>query len=34
MVPPDLYQPVAQVLAFVYSLTPAARSLVDTHRMG
>lgn len=32
-VPPHLYQAVAQVLAFVYSLTPAARSLLDTHRM-
>lgn len=32
-VPPHLYQAVAQVLAFVYSLTPGARSLLDTHRM-
>ncbi len=33
IVPPHLYQAVAQVLAFVYSLTPSARSLLDTHRM-
>lgn len=33
MVPPHLYQAVAQLLAFVYSLSPVARSLVDVHSM-
>jgi flagellar biosynthetic protein FlhB len=32
-VPPRLYEAVAQLLAFVYSLTPAAKMLRDVHRM-
>ena len=33
VVPPRLYEAVAQLLAFVYSLTPAAKVLQDTHHM-
>jgi flagellar biosynthetic protein FlhB len=33
VVPPLMYESVAQLLAFVYSLTPAAKVLQDTHRM-
>jgi flagellar biosynthetic protein FlhB len=32
-VPAELFQTVAKLLAFVYRLSPAARSLVDLHRM-
>ena len=33
VVPPRMYEAVAQLLAFVYSLTPAAKVLQHTHRM-
>jgi flagellar biosynthetic protein FlhB len=33
VVPPRMYEAVAQLLAFVYSLSPAAKVLQDTHRM-
>ena len=33
VVPPRIYEAVAQLLAFVYSLSPAAKVLQDTHRM-
>jgi flagellar biosynthetic protein FlhB len=33
-IPPDLYEAVARLLAFVYRLSPLQRSLVSTHRMG
>ncbi len=33
LVPPVLYAAVAQLLAFVYSLTPAAKLLGAVHRM-
>lgn len=32
-VPAHLYQVVARLLAFIYRLTPAARALVDVHKM-
>jgi flagellar biosynthetic protein FlhB len=32
-VPVELFQTVARLLAFVYRLSPAARTLVDVHRM-
>ena len=34
VVPPRMYEAVAQLLAFVYSLPPSARVLLATHRMG
>jgi flagellar biosynthetic protein FlhB len=33
-IPPDLYEAVARLLAFVYRLSPLQRSLVSSHRMG
>jgi flagellar biosynthesis protein FlhB len=33
LVPTSLYKVVARLLAFVYRLSPAARALVDTHKM-
>jgi flagellar biosynthetic protein FlhB len=33
LVPSNLYKVVARLLAFVYRLSPAARALVDTHKM-
>lgn len=33
LVPPELYAAVAQLLAFVYSLSPTSRAFQDVHRM-